>query len=171
MHPIVVHFPIVLLLIAPLFIVIGMVHKPERSRPYLGAALILMSLGTASIFLAAFTGEAAGDRAGGLPEVDAALLQHEDLAETSEIAFAALTLIFSAIVFGPRIFKLAPSRAFSTALPLIFLLFYTTGAITLTNTAHQGGRLVHELGIHSEIQPRDAPVPAPASLGEANERE
>ena len=45
-HPLIVHFPIVLLLIAPLFIVMGVVPRPARSFPFLLVALILMTLGT-----------------------------------------------------------------------------------------------------------------------------
>ena len=45
-HPLVVHFPIALLLIAPVFILIGIALKPERRFPFLLVALILMALGT-----------------------------------------------------------------------------------------------------------------------------
>jgi uncharacterized membrane protein len=152
-HPLIVHFPIALLLIAPLFIVIGALRKPERSFPFLLSALILMVLGMVSTFVAASSGEAAGQLAENVPQAKAVLEQHQDLAETTEIAFSALTLIFTAIVFVPRLLKRDPTRAISTVLPLVFLMFYATGAISLANTAHQGGRLVHELGVRARIEP------------------
>lgn len=152
-HPLIVHFPIALLLIAPLFIVIGVVWRPERSFPFLLAALILMTVGTVSTFVAASSGKAAGELVENAPQAAAVLEQHQKLAETTEIAFSALTLIFTAILFVPRLLKREPTRVISMALPLVFLMFYATGAISLANAAHQGGRLVHELGVRVQMQP------------------
>ena len=36
---------------------------------------------------------------------------------------------------------------------LAFLVLYGTGALFLVNTAHQGGRLVHELGVRAPVAP------------------
>jgi uncharacterized membrane protein len=116
-------------------------------------AFILMGLGTVGTFVAASSGEAAAELAENIPQAKAVLEHHQDLAETTEIAFSALTLIFASILFVPRVFKGQPTRATSTLLPLVFLVFYATGTITLANTAHQGGRLVHELGVHAQMQP------------------
>ena len=151
-HPLIVHFPIVLLLVAPIFIVIGAALKPERSFPYLLTALILMTLGTVSAWAAASSGEAAGEAAGMIPSARAVLEQHEDLAELTDLAFSTLTLIFGCIVFIPRFLGRENSRAISTVLPLVFLIFYAAGAVSLANTAHQGGVLVHELGVRAQIQ-------------------
>ncbi len=152
-HPLIVHFPIALLLIAPLFIVIGAVRKPERSFPFLLVALILMALGTVSAFLAVWSGEAAGAIAESAPRVKAVLERHAELAENTEVAFSALTFVFAAILFVPRLLKREPVRTMSMALPLIFLILYATGAISLANAAHEGGRLVHELGMRAPMPP------------------
>lgn len=152
-HPLIIHFPIALLLVAPLFIIIGVLRKPNLSFPFLLVALILMALGTVSTLAAASSGQAAGELAENIPQAKAVLEQHEELAEITEIAFSALTLIFASILFVPRLLKREPTRAISTVLPLVFLLFYATGAVSLANTAHQGGRLVHELGVRAQIQP------------------
>jgi uncharacterized membrane protein len=157
-HPLIVHFPIALLLIAPLFIVIGVMWKPNASFPFLLVALMLMALGTASTFIAAASGEAAGDLADQDSTVKAVLEQHEDLAENTEIIFSALTLIFAAILFVPRLLRRERNRAIATILPLVFMVFYATGAISLVNTAHQGGRLVHELGVRAQMRPRAVAV-------------
>jgi hypothetical protein len=69
-----------------------------------------------------------------------------------------LTLIFACILFVPRVLRPQPPRAISTVLPLVFLVFYATGAISLANTAHQGGRLVHELGVRAQMQQSGAQV-------------
>lgn len=152
-HPLIVHFPIALLLIAPLFILMGAARKPAAAYPFLLAALILMALGTVSTFAAASSGNAAGKLAENAPLAKAVLEQHEELAEITEIMFSSLTLIFAAMLFVPRLLKCEATRTISTVLPLVFLVFYSAGAVSLANTAHQGGRLVHELGVRSPIQP------------------
>ena len=158
-HPLLVHFPIALLLTAPLFIIIGALRRPGRGFPFLATALILIALGTAAVFLSASSGEAAGEIAEKMPQAEAVLDQHQDLAEITEIAFSALTLIFAAILFVPRLLKQAPNRAISTVLPLLFLVLYAAGALSLMNTAHQGGRLVHELGVTAQINSGAPNVP------------
>ena len=77
-HPLIIHFPIVLLLIAPLFIVIGVTMDPARSFPFLLVALILMALGTVSTFVAISSGEAAGELAENVPHAKAVLDEHQD---------------------------------------------------------------------------------------------
>lgn len=168
-HPLIVHFPIALLLIAPVFIVIGMMLKPERRYPFMLVALILMVFGTLGTFVAASSGEAAGKLAENMPKVESVLDRHEDLAEMTELIFSALTIIFVAILFVPRLLKREPTRAISFALPLVFLVFYATGAVSLMNTAHQGGRLVHELGVRAQMQ-QGIPGPEQAAV-ETAERE
>lgn len=152
-HPLIVHFPIALLLIAPLFILIGVLWKSKDRFSFLFVALMLMALGTVSTFVAASSGEAAGELAYTTSTVKAVLEQHEELADITEITFSALTLIFAAILFVPRLLKRERNFVISTILPLVFLVFYATGAISLMNTAHQGGRLVHELGVRAQMQP------------------
>jgi uncharacterized membrane protein len=55
MHVLIVHFPVALLLLSPVFIVIGAVLTPPKGRPYMMAALITLLLGTASLFVAVST--------------------------------------------------------------------------------------------------------------------
>lgn len=156
MHPLIIHFPIVLLLVAPLFIVIGLMRKGEFASPFFLAALLLMTLGTGSTYVAAASGDAAGEQTRDAGQIEAVLEQHEDLALTTEIAFSALTIVFAAMLFLPRLLRRQPTRAIATALSMVFLLFYSTGVISLVNTAHQGGRLVHELGLRAQMQPGPA---------------
>ncbi len=161
-HPLIVHFPIALLLVAPLFIAIGAARKPERSFPFLLAGLILMTLGTVSAFAAVWSGEASGPIAESAPRVKAVLERHEELAENTEVVFSALTFVFAAILFVPRLLKREPARTISTVLPLVFLVLYATGAVSLANAAHEGGRLVHELGVRAPMQ---AGAAAPVTAG------
>ena len=151
LHPLVIHFPVALLLVAPLFIIIGIILNPQKGQPFLVGALVLMLLGTVGTFLAIATGEAAGKIVEQTPAVSAVLEKHEDLAEMTRIVFSVLTLLFAAILLLPRLLKREPSTATARILPLAFLLFYSAGTVILANTAHNGGRLVHELGVHAGI--------------------
>ena len=173
MHPLLVHFPIVLLLLAPGFVLIGAILRPPRNRPYLMIALIMVLAGTLSLFVSASSGEEAAelaDRSGG---VNAVLSAHQALASTCEILFAGLSAIFALIYFWPRVFHRHENRITSTALPLVFLGLYSVGLLYLVNTAHAGGRLVHEFGVHAMVpqhrgQPAQHPSAASSDRGEGD---
>jgi uncharacterized membrane protein len=164
LHPLIVHFPIALLLITPLFILLGSVLEEEKGRMYLISGLILMALGTGAVFVALQTGEAAGKLAERTPEINAVLEHHEQLAETTRAAFSALTVIFAAILFLPRLLRRSSGRLMRT-LPLVFLLIYGAGMLVLVSTAHNGGRLVHEFGVHALVGP-GAPAPGAHAEGD-----
>lgn len=167
LHPLVIHFPIALLLIAPVFLLAGAILRPDKGRPYLLAALALMLLGTAGTWVAVSTGKAAGEIAERNEQINAAIEHHEDLAEMTRTVFTALTVIYAAILFLPSVMKAAASRVFSTALPLVFLVAYLAGSVLLANTAHQGGRLVHELGVSALMtQPAGGTVSEPQTVAE-----
>jgi uncharacterized membrane protein len=151
LHPLIVHFPIALLLIAPLFVVVGALLPPDKGRAWFLAALVLMAIGTILSFVAVSTGKAAGELAERNEAVSAVLDRHEELAETTRIVFAALTVIFATIILAPAAMRRVPSRVTSSLLTLVFLLFYGAGGLLLVNTAHNGGRLVHELGVHAMV--------------------
>ena len=162
LHPLIVHFPIALLLIAPLFVLIGILGR--RSRAFLWAALLLMAIGTTATFFAVSTGEAAGKLAERTPQINAVLERHEELAEATRALFSALTLLFAAIVAAPSVFRRLRRPAFEIVLPLLFLVCYGAGVAVLANTAHNGGRLVHELGVQALMAPGPQPVEKEAAL-------
>lgn len=146
LHPLIIHFPIALLLTAPLFILIGALVTPQRSRPYFVAALLLMVLGTAGVWFAVATGKATADLVERTPQVATALERHEELAESSRAVFTVGTLLFAVIVMVPRLFHREASRVITSMVPIAFVVAYAGAALLLTKTAHEGGRLVHELG-------------------------
>lgn len=153
LHPLVIHFPIALLLVAPLFLIAGALLAPERGRPYLVTALVLMGLGTAGTWMAVATGKAAVEVTGQGAVVDTVIEHHEELAKTTRSVFTALTLVFATILILPAFIGHDRARLFSTTLPLLFLLAYGAGSILLANTASQGGKLVHELGVSAAVEP------------------
>ncbi len=167
LHPLIIHFPIVLLLVAPILVLVGALLKPEKGRSVLYIALALMIAGTLSIFLAAATGEAAGKLAERTPQIDAVLEHHEELADATRAVFSGLTVIFAAILFAPKASQKLSGRLVSTTLPIVFLLFYGVGVLLLTNTAHNGGRLVHEFGVRAMVAPSPVPVAGSGNEGGA----
>jgi uncharacterized membrane protein len=161
LHPLVTHFPIALLLVAPLFIVLGLVRRAS-GHAFLRAALLLMVLGTIAIYVAVPTGEAAGRLAERNPQINQILERHEQLAEATRVLFTALTVIFGVIVFAPAVLKKNIERRSDLALHVAFLILYGAGAVVLTNTAHQGGQLVHAFGVHALTASGESALPAPA---------
>jgi uncharacterized membrane protein len=73
------------------------------------------------------------------------------MAETTRAVFSALTVVLALIISVPAMLKRDIPRRAYVALPIVFLLFYGAGALLLTNTAHQGGRLVHEFGVRARV--------------------
>jgi uncharacterized membrane protein len=153
LHPLIIHFPIVLLLVAPLFIVIGAFMSTKAGRYMYLAALVLMVLGTVAAFISYQTGEAAGKLAERTPEISTALERHENLAETTRLLFSILTVVFAGILSIPKLFKIEPGRRAIVVVSIVFLFFYGSAAIVLVNTAHQGGMLVHQYGVRALVGP------------------
>ena len=153
LHPLIIHFPIVLLLVCPLFILIGAFLSPAKGRPYLSTALILLLLGTASLFFAVQTGQVASQLVDRDPPVEVLLKSHYALAIETRAIFVALSMIACVVFLVPRLLGNADGLLFSSMLPLSFLVFYGVGVIFLLNTADRGGRMVHELGVHAMISP------------------
>jgi uncharacterized membrane protein len=157
-HPLVIHFPIALLLVAPLLVIAGLFLK-NHARGLLLGGFILMVLGTISTYVAVPTGKAAGELAERTPEISVVLAHHEELAETTRAVFTVLTLLYVVMHFGPGLLKREFSRKVILITHLVFLLLYGAGALILANTAHNGARLVHEFGVHSMMGAEPIPVP------------
>ncbi len=171
LHPLIVHFPVALLLIAPLLVLLSIALKRQRIGLAAGA-LVLMVLGTAASFVAVSTGNLAGELAERTPQVSAILERHESLAETTRTVFALLTVMFIVMFGAPLVRRRQWSDGLYISLSGVFLVFYAAGTVTLVNTAHLGGQLVHRYGVLAMMGPDGAtPVTAPASVnGDADHR-
>ncbi|ANM28441.1 hypothetical protein ABI59_00565 [Acidobacteria bacterium Mor1] len=147
-HPLVVHFPIALLLVVPLFAVAGLVHR-ESGRGFRLTALILMALGTCAATLAVSSGEAAETFARGASGTSRVMHQHEEQALAVRAYFVLLTVGYALLLAvekrRPESFK--PPVRFG--LFGIHLALYLVACLTLVNAAHLGGRLVHEFGVRA----------------------
>lgn len=151
LHPLAVHFPIALLLVAPLFVLMGAVyHRRTTGLPFLVCALILMSVGTLGIFVSMSTGDASSAIVQ-TPALKPLIGQHEDMAETTAWVFSSLTGIFAAMFYGLVLVQRRGKSPLARSLPLIYLVLYIAGAVLLVQTAHRGGQLVHEFGVHATM--------------------
>lgn len=166
LHPLIVHFPIALLLVAPLFVVFAIVLPRNKARGALLASFVIILLGTGSLIFAAETGEASSEHVIKTPQIQAILHDHEELAETAETIFGVITVLFAAVLFGPRLLRKEMSiRTFRMVLSVL-LVVYAAGVLSLVNTAHAGGRLVHEFGVTSGQKATGAlPVKQAENLG------
>ena len=172
LHPLIVHFPIALLLVAPLFIIAALLVSAPRRHAFMISALVLMILGTASVYVALSTGEAAGKLAERTTQVNAMLERHEDLAERTRLTFTVLTVILAGMLTVPRLVKWEPSRATAAIVSVVFLVLYGGAALLLTNTAHNGGLLVHQFGVTAMVNaPTTVPAPAIQPAGAETDRD
>jgi uncharacterized membrane protein len=149
LHPLVIHFPIVLLLLSPVFILLGALLKEPLGESYRITGLIILLLGTISLFVATSTGKAAADLAERGGGVDAVLSAHESMAADTRMFFAGLSAILIGMTLLPRILKREETRFSTTLMHMAFLILYSVGVLFLVNTAHAGGRLVHEYGVRA----------------------
>jgi uncharacterized membrane protein len=148
LHPLVVHFPIALLLVAPLFVLLG-AAMPRRGRALSLSALMLLAIGTSFIFIAAETGEAAGQLVDDTPAVHNVLERHEELAELATPVFATITIAFALVLAAQWWFVKLQTPRVHVPVHVAVLLVLVGATLLLANTAHQGGRLVHELGVRA----------------------
>jgi uncharacterized membrane protein len=163
LHPLIVHFPIALLLTAPIFIVLsGAWHS--RRREMIVSALILVALGTLFTVAATWSGEEGEHVAKGVAGAKSVLHDHEELGELTRNLFLGMTGVLAAAAVlvlrcGDRLSK-RTGMVISAAL----LILYIAPALVLVNAAHQGGRLVHELGVRAWASAPEAATAPPAAL-------
>lgn len=182
LHPAVVHFPIVLILIGAA-VACTAVFFPRWHLPWIAA--VLLALGGIGTYIAVETGESEEETAGKLPPVAEQLLDaHEDWAErTLVVAGIAAALAIAAAGFGTGIARktrgesagLAPapeavSPARSDATRTTRLSIIATGAraaaavlalvacFFIYQTSHRGGELVYRHGVGVMTSPAAAPA-------------
>lgn len=165
LHPLVIHFPIVLLLLVPLFVVLSLIFR-ANARAFHVSALVLLGLGTLSLFVAVQTGENSGEVFENISAAKATIERHENLAELAQWVFFGLFLVFLGLGLLPAILKKQVSQPVWVGLHCAFLIGYLAGTLVLVNTAHEGGKLVHQIGIHpaqGQLTAEKEKTPQPAT--------
>lgn len=159
MHPLVVHFPIALLLVAPLFVLAALAWR-RRAAGLIGVAATLMTLGAASALLATATGSAAEDAAESVSAAKAVLERHEEGAELARnlaIGAAAVSVVVAVVAARSTT---PPRPAVHVITCGVLLLVVAAPALVVANAAHEGGRLVHEFGVRAPIAAGATPAAA-----------
>lgn len=167
LHPLVVHFPIALLMVVPLLVLLGLAWSEHRAGIHI-AALVLLVIGTSMAVLAVISGLAASGAVTGAPELMAVLDLHERLAKRTTFFYAALTLAFILIQLVPVLAASWDSRRRILALNLAWLAVSLGANALLVRTGHLGGRMVHELAVHARAAagtPSGQPDRSPHRLG------
>lgn len=147
-HPLIVHFPIALLLVAPLLVALGLCLPGLRPGLHI-AALVLLVLGSLGALLAWASGEAAASLAQRTPELRAALDRHEQFAQFGTLLFGLLTLLFTLLGLLSRYRQPARPKGALLAWHLLWLAAAGAAMLVLAQAGHLGGHMVHDLGLHA----------------------
>ena len=150
LHPIVVHFPVALFLVFPVFVLLPVVLR-KSARGLLTAAAVVLCIAAGGAVLATATGDAAEQLVMGDQALQDVLDRHEELAETTRNVLLAYAGVFSILMLflAPRAEKWGRGRLL--VLALVSLAAFAPASLLLANAAHAGGRLVHEFGVHAPL--------------------
>jgi hypothetical protein len=83
------------------------------------------------------------------------------MGEQIRLIFTFLTVAYSTLLMLPLLLKKEMQRALSLTLNGIFIVLCLAGCLRVAQTAHLGGVLVHQLGVHAVMTP---------AAGQANSR-
>jgi len=151
MHPLVVHFPLGLLMVAWIPMLLCLVDKKRRSV-WIQTTLTLLILGTLFTFAAIFTGEATEEIIGtASQEIHDAVHEHEETAESARNFFIVTTVLFAFIPIARAKLEKSKKKSAITVIAILIAFSYGLGTLTLANAGHQGGVLVHHHGIHAPL--------------------
>ncbi len=146
-HVVVIHFPIALVCLAPLFDLGCLVFRNRVWLDRAAAAFYLM--GTVGAAAAYLTGQRAATRVGELtPAAESALADHEALAVLTLTALSVVALFRFLVSWLARYDKRIHVGIFRlSALPLALL-----GIALLVATADRGGNLVYRHGVGVTVE-------------------
>lgn len=152
LHPVVVHFPVALLVTGFFVDLAGRILRKD----WLGhAALLLLVLGALGTVAATQTGDAAEDEILQTPALHEELEEHEEGGKRTMWLFLALAGARAGLTWW---------RKFTPLAGWIALLVWAGGLVLLFETAHHGGRLVyrHGAGVQAVAAPGSPEVSPPA---------
>lgn len=141
-HPLTVHFPIALLLMATAFLLYGQFKKLPWAEALHKSGRILLLLGVIAAWIAVNTGSQAYDIVGDQLCDFAMLQKHANLAELAAYLFTGALLLDIFTTLDEKVVK-AKTKKWLTWLSLCCML---GGAVYLTYAAHMGAEVVYQQG-------------------------
>lgn len=150
LHVLIIHFPIALLMVVPVFLAMGFLAR-KNGRIYAICALILLALGSVSSIVAVETGHAAAQAATKTPEVRPVIHDHAEHGEDTRDAFIALTVIYAALLFLPWTRRMEHLGRFMMTAQVVFFVVYLVALLLVIQTGYLGGMLVHKYGLHANL--------------------
>ncbi len=144
-HLLVIHFPLVLLFVAPVLGCFAALTSGQTRRTLLTSAICLTVLGTGCLYAAFESGQTAAQQINA-SEVQSVLSRHFEYASVAVRCFTISMLLLAVCLLLCRLLRLALNEL-SLLLPLGATAFYALGLVWLVHAAYNGERLVHEFGI------------------------
>lgn len=145
LHPLIVHFPVALLLVSALFYAASL-WKKELSFP----AFLLHLLGLLACLAAILTGDADEHHAEGIAGAAEMVSLHETLGTASAWGFGLLA-----------IWPFLRRNNARLAERIAFIIVFFAACSVLAFSAHLGGRMVYEKGVGVHQQLTSPPTPTP----------
>lgn len=156
-HPLIIHFPIALLIVGTLCDAIGILGKRDF---FLRTGFLLFALGAFTSIPAALTGDYVADTAQHIEGIYDDLDWHDTLGTATTLIAVLLTLTRAHLTF---------KKQFVGAVQYIYLLVGIIVALLVSASGYTGGRLVYDYGAgtHPVIKTlnikSDAPTRVPRS--------
>lgn len=132
-HPILVHFPIALLIVGFFSDILGLFVKKDF---FTGAGFYLLILGTLGAIVAVITGHMAED--GARTAATHAAIEAHEFAGTITLWFALITSAFRIVLLW--------TDKYQGALKFLALLLFFVTVLTVARTGYLGGELVYHYG-------------------------
>lgn len=132
LHPMIVHFPIALIIVGFLSEVVGLLLKKDF---FTKAAFYLLILGTLGVVAAYITGNIAGDGVSETGQLKNALETHEDAAQLTLWLMVGAAVVRIALVW---------MKKFDGVFKYAALVLFLAGALSVARTGYYGGELVYK---------------------------
>ena len=133
-HPLVVHFPIALLVVGAVCDAIGILNHRDF---FLKTGYFLFSLGALTAIVAALTGDSAAETAQHIDNIAIDLDDHDDLGTMTTVLAVAITLVRTHLSF---------KKQFTGTIRYIYLAFALVVVGLVCASGYTGGHLVYHHG-------------------------
>ncbi len=150
-HPLLIHFPLVLFFLVPVFVLFAVLAQGRTRQTLVVSGISVMLLGLVFLYAAFETGQT-GAPSVSETEARKILDRHMEFAGFARNCFTTSILLVGLCILICRLLRVNVDEL-SPILPGAALTFYALGLLWLVNAAYNGERLVHEFGIGRTMSP------------------